>query len=220
MQSLDRILLSAKADAKLQSIIDDHLRKDGVSSTLVVGFTFKEEKGDYPAFSLGGQMLNFPIGVVCVSDGLLRTLTYEQLEFVVLHELGHILSNHWATNLIILLAKDFIVEQLAKAFGTSIEKAKENLGLIKACLSLFGVRAGRIEEEIKAKNELEADRYAVIHQGRKDPAISVLSLLTAGNVSTPTHVTVDGSFTFPIVTAEERIEAIRNLILLGDRRGQ
>lgn len=218
MQSLDRILSSAKADDKLQFIIDNHLGKDGVNSLLVIGLTFKEQREDPPALSLGGrvslgQIFDLPIGAICISEGFYRILNDAQLEFVVLHELGHVLKNHWAANLIILLAKDFIVEQLAKAFGTSIEKAKENLGLIKKGLSLFGVRAGRIEEEIKAKNELESDRYAVLHQVGKAPAISVLQILAAGNVSAPTHVTVDGSFTFPVITAEERIEAIRNLIM-------
>lgn len=221
MQSLDRILSSAKADDKLQTIIDNHLGKDGVNSLLVIGFTFREQEGDSPAFSLGGQItfslwgrtINFAIGIICISDGFCRDLTEEQLEFVVLHELGHILGNHWAANLFIFLAKDFIVKELASRLRISIGAAKSIVGLAKRFLPSIGVDAGRIEEKIKAQKELEADRYAVLHQRVKEPAISVLQILVAGNMSAPTHVTVDGIFESTIITAGERIEAIRNLIL-------
>lgn len=218
MQSLDRILSSAKADDKLQSIIDNHLGKDGINSTLVIGLSFKEQIGDDPAFSLGGRIslghiLDLPIGITCVSEGFCRNLNGAQLEFVVLHELGHIIKNHWAENFVILLVKDFIVKELASRLKISIRGAKSILGLTKKILPLIGVGTGRIEEEIKAQNELEADRYAVLHQGGKEPAVSVLQILAAGNVGAPTHVTVDGSFTFPVITFKRRIEAIRNLIL-------
>lgn len=214
MQSLDKILSSVKMDARLQSLIDYYLGKDSVSSLLVVGLTFEGQGNDCPAFSLGGQItfmgkIPLPIGIICVSDDFCRTLTDGQLEFVVLHELGHIVMNHWATNLIILLSKDFIVEQLAKFLEISIENAKAVLGLIKAFVVLANRETGTIEEKLRARTELEADRYAVLHQGVKEPAISILSQLGNGNMNTPTHVTVDGSFAFQVITAGERIAAIR-----------
>ena len=64
---------------------------------------------------------------------------------------------------------------------------------------------------MKAQNELEADKYAVTLQGRKEPAISTLLKLTGGNIKSPTHVTIDGNFMLPVITCEQRIEAIRNL---------
>lgn len=221
MQTLDRILSSAKADAKLQSIIDNHLGKDGVNSFLVIGSTFREQEGDSPAFSLGGQItfsflgrtINLAVGTIFVSEGFLRILNDAQLEFVVLHELGHIVMNHWAENLVIFYVKDFIVKELASRLKISIGEAKSILGLTKKILPLFGVRAGKIEEKIEAQKELETDRYAVEHQRVKEPAISVLQILADGNLSAPTHVTRDGIFESTIITAGERIEAIRNLIL-------
>lgn len=218
MQSLDEILSSARADDRLQFIINNHLREKGLNPLLVSGLTFREQAGDDPAFSLGGritlgQILDLPIGAIYVSEGLCLNLNDAQLEFVVLHELGHILGNHWVANLFIFLAKDFIVKELASRLKISIRGAESIVGLAKRFLPSIGVEAGRIEEKIKAQKELEADRYAVLHQRVKESAISVLQILVAGNMSAPTHVTVDGIFESTVITAGERIEAIRNLIL-------
>ena len=68
-----------------------------------------------------------------------------------------------------------------------------------------------IEEEAKARLELEADQYAVMFQGKKEPATSTLIKLSKGNIRAPSHVTFDGRFPFPVTTYEERIDAIRKL---------
>lgn len=213
MKSFDRIVSSARADQRIQSIINGHLGRDGFQSHFVFGLTFKEKKQDSPAFSVGAEIFRFPIGWIYISEGLYRTLTEEELEFVALHELGHIVKNHSIATFIVLLGKGYIMEWLADAFDLTVKQAKESLGLIKAIWAFFNRRTGTVEEEISAQQELEADRYAVMHQNKKEPAISVLSKLTKGNIKRLTHFTMDGRFVFPVVTAEQRIEAIRNLYL-------
>lgn len=213
MKSFDRIVSSARADERMQNIINGHLGKDGHQSHFVFGLAFKGKKQDPPAFSVGAEIFRSPIGWISVSESLHRTLTEEELEFVVLHELGHIVKNHSVGTLIVLLGKGYIMDLLGDAFDLTARQARETLGLIKAIWAFFNKRTGTVEEEISARQEFEADRYAVMHQDRKEPAISVLNKLTKGNIKRLTHFTMDGRFVFPVVTAEQRIEAIRNLHL-------
>jgi len=182
----------------------------GYAQHLVGGLSFQEEKGDSPAFCLGFQAFNIPIGVIFVSEGLSKVLTQEELEFVVLHEMGHIMKNHVVGTSFVWLAKSWIIGFIADTFEVTRHKARQYLDLLKAFYVLVkGKRT--IEEEAKAKHELEADQYAVKVQGRKDPAISMLRRLSRGNIREPSHVTVDGTFPFPIISYEERIEAIRRI---------
>lgn len=210
VKNFDRIVSSAKSDYRIQSIINSYLERDGFQSHFVSGFTFKERKKDPPAFSIGAAVFRFPIGWICVSEGLLRMLSQEELEFVTLHELGHIIKNHSIGTFIVLLGKGFIVNWLADTFDLTTKKAKETLGLLKAIWMFFNKRTGTVEEDISARQELDADNYAVSHMNSREPAISVLAKLTKGEIRRPTHYTVDGKFVFPVITAEQRIETIRS----------
>jgi Zn-dependent protease with chaperone function len=208
MSNVERILKVAKSDVRLQTIITNYFHRIGYAQNLVGGLTFKEEKDDSPAFCLGFQVFKMPLGVIFVSEGLSKDLTQEELEFVVLHEMGHIMNNHFVGASFVWLMKSWIIDIIADVFEVSKQKANEYLGWAK----VFYVLANRkrtAEEEAKAKFELEADNFAIVAQGRKEPSISTLLKLSKGNIMAPTHVTVDGRFPFPITTFKERIEAIK-----------
>lgn len=208
VSNVERILSVSKSDARLQTIVNGYLQRIGHPQHLVGGLSFKENKDDSPAFCLGFQAFNTPIGLIFVSEGLSRISTQEELEFVVLHEMGHIMKNHVVGASFVWLMKSWIIDIIADMFEVSKQKAKQYLEFAKA---LYILASGKKtpEEESKAKQELEADNFAFVLQGRKDPAISTLLKLSQGNIRAPTHVTFDGSFPFPIITHEERIEAIR-----------
>jgi len=210
MSNVERILRVAKSDARLQTIINNYFQRVGYTQHLVGGLTFKEEKDDSPAFCLGFQAFNIPIGLIFVSEGLSKFLTQEELEFAVLHEMGHIMKNHFVGTSFIWLMKSWIIDIIADTFKVSTQKAKQYLEGLKAFYVLLSGKK-TIEEEAKARLELEADQYAVMVQGRKEPAIYTLLKLSKGNIRAPTHVTFDGRFPFPIITYEERIEAIRRI---------
>jgi hypothetical protein len=208
VSKVERILSVAKGDMRLQTIINNYFLGIGRPQHLVGGLNFKEEEGDSPAFCLGFQAFNTPIGLIFVSDGPSKILTQEELEFVVLHEMGHIMKNHFVGSSFVWLMKSWIIDMIADMFEVSKQKAKEYLEWLKAFYILVSEKRTP-EEETKAAQELEADRFASLVQGRKDPAISTLHRLSKGNLRAPTHVTFDGRFPFPVITYEERIEAIR-----------
>jgi len=206
--SVERILRIAKTDVRLQTIINNYIQSLGHIQHFVGGLSFKEEKDDSPAFTLGVQILNFPIGGIFVSEGLMKILTQEELEFVVLHEMGHIMKNHFVGSSFIWLMKSWIIDIIADTSEVSRQKAKEYLEWLKAIYVLLSGKK-TMEEEAKARFELEADNFAIMVQGRKEHAISTLLKLSKGNIRAPTHVTFDGRFPFPIITYEERIRAIQ-----------
>jgi len=208
VSNVERILGVSKSDVRLQTIVNDYFLRIGHPQHLVGGLSFKEEKDDSQAFCLGFQIFNIPIGLIFVSEGLSKILTQEELDFVVLHEMGHITKNHVVGSSFVWLMKSWIIDIIADVFEVSKPKAKQYLEFAKA---LYVLASGKKtpEEETKATHELEADNFAFVVQGRKDPAISTLLRLSKGNIRAPTHVTFDGIFPFPIVTYEERIEAVR-----------
>jgi len=212
MTDIDRILKSARTTPRLQVLIGNCLSRAGYQQYAVSGLMFNEGKNDSPAFTLGFQIWNYPIGLIFVGEKLSNFLTDNELEFVILHEFGHIIKNHLMASSFVWLGKGFIINLLADIFEVSQKRAQEYLGVLKALYTLFSGKK-TIEEEAKAQIELEADKYAVNIQGLKEPAISTLLKLSKGNIRAPTHVTVDGRFPFPIITYEERIEAIKNLHL-------
>jgi Zn-dependent protease with chaperone function len=209
--NVEEILRTARSDARLQTIINSYFQRIGYPQHLVGGYTFKEQRDDSPAFCLGFQIFNLPIGLIFVSEELSKILKEDELGFVVLHEMGHIVKNHFVSTSFVWLMKSWIVDIIAEGLEVSKKKAIEYLEWLKAIYVILSGGRRTMEEEAKAKVELEADQYAVMFQGKKEPAISTLIKLSKGNVRAPTHVTFDGRFPFPVTTYEERIEAIRKL---------
>jgi len=210
MTNVEEILRTAQSDARLQTMINSYFQRIGYQQHLVGGYTFKEKKEDSPAFCLGFQIFNLPLGLIFVSEGLSKILKEDELEFVVLHEMGHIMKNHFVSTSFVWLMKSWIVDIIADGFEVSKKKAREYIDWLKAFYVLLSGKR-TVEEEAKARVEFEADQYAVTFQGKRDPAISTLLKLSKGNIRAPTHVTLDGRFPFPITTYEERIEMIRRI---------
>lgn len=208
MANIKDVFRVARRDARLQTIINSHLQGIGHPQHLVSGYSFNLKDEVSPAFCLGVQIFNLPVGFVFVSDDFSKILKDDELEFVVLHEMGHIMKNHFVSSAFVWLMKSWIVDIIADIFEVSKKKAVEYLEWGKALYVLFSQKR-TIEEEAKARVELEADQYAVMSQNKKEPAISTLLKLSNGNIRMPSHVTVDGRFPFPVTTYKERIEAIK-----------
>jgi Zn-dependent protease with chaperone function len=212
--NIDRIFKVAINDAKVQGIINRNLalNKTMVSWNGVVGKKFKGKSGDPPAFSLGINFLGVALGFIFISEEFSTLLNEKELEFVVLHELGHIIYNHNVLSFIVQIFKAGIIELVAEVLGITLKQAQNLIGVIKAFYMIFS-RKKTIEEEITAQKEFQADEYAVIWQQTSLPAISVLSKIVGGKLQTPTHFTKDGTFTLPAVSAAERIQRIKNIPL-------
>jgi Zn-dependent protease with chaperone function len=217
-QNLDRAFSSARADTKLQAIIGDCVGRSGFQRNWVTGRKFSHQNGVSPAFGFGMRFPSFlgypefPVGAIFVSDSYCSYFPEKELEFIVLHELGHIVNNHSINNLIVYGVKEIFVSWLSQETETPKDVIRNGIGLLK-CIIYALSGQGTIEEQITRQMELDADRYGVLYQREKEPAISVLTKITGGNIDVPTHLTTDGVFVTPAITARERIDAIRNLTI-------
>lgn len=209
--NLERIMSTATANSRLQNIIDSCLQRDNYYQHAVLGYTFRQEGS---AFTIGGKIPKIalfntpeiPIGLIYVQENYVDSLLIGELEFVVLHELGHVVNNHVVWNIGLFLAKETLVDWLRDLLETSRKNVRDLIGLVKLVLG-----KKTIEEEITAQKEFMADAYAIKLQGNKHHAISFLQKLSNGNLESPTHVTQDGVFFKTAVTFRERIEAIQRL---------
>ena len=163
--NIDRILKVATNDTKVQGIIDRNLalNKTMIKVNRVIGKKFKGKSGDPPAFSLGINLLGVALGFIFVSEEFSALLDEKELEFVVLHELGHIIYNHAVLNFIVYASKTIIIELIAEGLEITQKQAQELIGLIKVFYIIFSGKM-TIEEEITAQKEFQADEYAVIWQ--------------------------------------------------------
>lgn len=216
MGNLEKILSTASIDETLNSIAKKYLRKDGFRQSGVICQKYEREKSDPIAFSLGLKiprieildLPEIPIGSIYVSNQLIDAVSDGELEFVILHETGHIVNNHLISSALVHIGKTVVVSWLSDTLDLSVEKVRSGIGILKSLYITFTEKK-TFEEELTKQKEIEADTYAANLQERKEPAISVLNIIVDGKIDAPTHVNVDGDFEFPAVTARERIEAIR-----------
>lgn len=201
---------TATVDSKLQNIIDNCLRMDNYYQHAVIGYSFKQEGS---AFTIGGKIPKLvwfntpeiPIGLIYVQEDYVNSLPTGELEFVVLHELSHIVNNDVIWNIGLFLVKEALLDWLQDILGTSKKNARDLIGLIKLIMG-----GKTIEEELTKQKELVADAYAVRLQRDKYNGTSFLQKASNGNVESPTHVTEDGVFFSTAITFKERIEAIQS----------
>lgn len=206
---LERIESSSVHDPVIQNIIDDHLEKTNCQWKLVMGRRFPAELNDPPAFSRGIYICNIPLGVVYISDQLYEKLSSEELQYIVLHEICHILYNDSAANFLVELGKSGFSHLLSKWTNLELYAVEDILGGVKAVLETFGYPGA--EEQVRRNQELNADKYAVVWMGKREPAISALTKLVQGKVESLSHITRYGTFEFPVITIKERIQAIKQL---------
>jgi len=215
--NLKRILSFAVNDKEINTIIDSILIDKGISSLFIAGMKYTKMKEEPPAFSLGFSLcldkLELPIGFIFISEQLSHLLNQEELEFVIAHELGHIMLNHSVVLALTTFGKEAILELLISELKLTREKAQNIIGVLKLLIANFSKKYRTIEEEITAQTELEADKYSASLIKKKEPAISCLKKFYIENPSGLSHANRDGKFLFPALTLEERIKAIERLKL-------
>ncbi len=208
-EQLERIEKSSVNDMVIQKLIDEHLEEINNPWKLISGRRFNAELIDPPAFSRGIYVCNVPLGAIYVSDQLYNHLDSEELRYIVLHEICHILYNNSAANFLLEFGKSGFNLLLSKWTKLELESVEDILGGVKTIIKEFGYPG--VEEQVKRNQELNADKYAVIWMGNKEPAISALTKLVQGKVEEISHITKYGRFEFPLLTIKERIQAIKQL---------
>lgn len=127
---------------------------------------------------------------IILGDTLLDNYSYDQIETVMAHELGHYKQKHIAKNIFIgtvfsfltffLIAKFYEFSLPYFGFQNITEIAA--LPILTIWAMLIGLAQQPISNIISRKFEYEADEYAVKSTGKKEAFISTLDKLTEQNL--------------------------------------
>jgi len=208
-EQLDRIEESSVDEPVIQKIIDAHLECINSPLKLVSGRRFNAEPNDPPVFSRGIYLAYVPLGAIYVSNQLYNQLDSEELVYIVLHEIYHILNNSSAANFLFELEKPGFKLLFSKWTHLQLGEVENILEEVKTVIKECGYPEA--EEKIGRSQELNADRYAVTWMEKKEPVVSALTKLVQGKVESLSHITKHGSFEYTVLTIKERIEAIKQL---------
>ncbi|UZE94300.1 MAG: M48 family metalloprotease [Candidatus Pacearchaeota archaeon] len=186
------------------------MQKLNISSHGIYTELYDGLKNGSPAYSKGLYFLGVYMGGIFISKDIalhILELTEEEFDFIIAHELSHIVLQHYPTSIIL---------ELPNVILTSIKEdwakiTKLSIDLIRLMLILKGSLPPK--ENIKKNQEIEADIQAVYLTYNKVSAMSCLRKLAKGNIFCGSHHSKIFNTDFPILYFNERISAIEQLQL-------
>lgn len=145
------------------------------------------------AFATGRNPQN---AAVCVTEGLLRSLSWDEIQGVLAHELAHVRNRDILISSVaaaIAMGITFVASMARWAFlfggvGGRSDDGENNpiVGLLM--LILAPIAAGLIQAAISRSREFEADASAARLLGTGEPLARALEKLEAGAERVPSHV--------------------------------
>ena len=163
-------------------------------------------KGTAPAYTIGINLFNVPIGEISIDKRLHSLLTLDELEFVVAHEASHIELNHLPPRIVADGVREII---------KSSSKTDEFAKLLRwgwDFLNLLGYMKGELpmRAQITKDQELEADYLSIQLTGKKEAAVSCLRKLVSDDLTQPSHLWEVLGVPLPVMTMRERIDFIES----------
>lgn len=142
------------------------------------------------AFATGRNPAN---AAVCVTEGLLHTLTWDEIQGVLAHELAHVRHRDILIGSVaaaIAMGITFVASMArwAMIFGGRSDDGDNNPIVALAMLILAPIAAGLIQAAISRSREYEADAAAARMIGTGEPLARALEKLEAGAERVPAHV--------------------------------
>lgn len=163
----------------------------------------------------GLKLFSIPLGQIEISKLLVNTLSTDELNFVLAHEIFHIDQNHLPIEILVKLPRR-IIETLGKE-----DIVAANLSTIWDFIKIWIYSQGSLPPEaaITKQQELQADIGAIWLTNNKTAAIQCLSKLVNNDLSQPSHLWEILDVTLPIMTMHERIREIMNIISAYENQG-
>lgn len=145
------------------------------------------------AFATGRNPDN---AAVCVTEGLLRTLSWDEIQGVLAHELAHVRNRDILISSVaaaIAMGITFVASMARWAFifggvGGRSDDGDNNPIVALLMLVLAPIAAGLIQAAISRSREFEADASAARLLGTGEPLARALEKLEAGAERVPSHV--------------------------------
>jgi len=159
----------------------------------------------YPAGAQGFSVLNHAFGQIQVGKTLTESLTREELDFVFVHELTHIVENHLIWRSLADLPQTYL-----DAASTTDEDAKLVNMLVYAAKAVLVICKQLPPEAALTKaQEIGADVQSICLTGNLSAAISTLTKLVGNDLEQPSHTWEFLGVNLPMMTMRERINEIQ-----------
>lgn len=202
-QQSPRQVIDARVGA-LTSRCESLLHRLGCSrAAIVVEIT---SDGKLLAGALGLNLNGFAIGRVIIDDRLLKALPYDELEFVLAHEVSHIFRNHLADSLTAAAVRALIEGEACKDDDVKLLLlAWDVWKVIRALQGHLPPTAATTRA-----NELEADALAVWLTRDKAAARRSLLRIVGNDPDAPSHVWEVFGTTMPLpaLSMRDRLAAL------------
>lgn len=166
------------------------------------------EDAKYPAFAQGLCVLNYAFGRVEVKKGLVQLLRQDELDFVLLHELAHIVENHLFWQTVVDLPQNTLNAL------TPYDQSARDVNLLVHALKAVCVVTGNLppEASISKAQEIGADVQAICLTRNLNAAISTLTKLVDNDLDQPSHLWEYLGIKLPIMTMKERLDEIQRCL--------
>lgn len=193
---------SENIDRELQEMLGNYLRRMNINPLFLSVCSYSKNQFEFPvspAFSIGTNVLNLPIGSIFIEKSWKDSFSNDWKKFILLHEFAHIHYNHSPSKVLLDHINDLLPKDIRNAY--SIIKIITNL----RSLFLEGKFTRFFEEEITAVHEFNADNFSIQQLGTNMTAIQFFDWLKTQNI-TISHFSTIGDFKLiPALTIQDRI---------------
>lgn len=213
-----------KLSAECEEAVTGYCQVGGYDSTWLFSVIYSQHKLERiipqskvlrstPAFSIGALIPKFefigikvdhpfPVGLIALESAFDSQLTDPERRFILAHEYSHIVMNHAPYRLLGGVSSSIVTDYIS-----SIDDKTTRIWLGAA----YVIIQTAISQAFTRQSELAADSNAVSLTGDRAGGIETIRRLGetfGGNVGAPSHWITRGKVNIPVVTYQERIDAL------------
>jgi len=196
--------------------IDKFLQRIGHNQNKISVKLYKGLKNGSLAYSWGLLLFGNYNGTIFISKDIVKNipnLSEDELDFIIAHELSHILCDHSSISFISELPD--LILNIIPIFNHKIQIFAK---IAKVGIDLFNfntILSGDLpyKEKLRRNQELEADQLAIHLTRNKEAAISCLEKLSNRKLWCGSHFSKVFNYDYPILRYEDRLSFIKNLNL-------
>ncbi len=157
----------------------------------------------------GASFAGYALGLIRINPSVLNLLTGEEIDFVLSHELFHILNNHLITRGTMEISKTMLKEA-----SKTDEDAKAIKGILEL-INIASVALGKLplEPSITKIQEISADVWAIRFTGNYNAAVSALTKLVKHDLDSPSHLWELYGVKLPVMSMNKRLKEDQAIIL-------
>lgn len=149
------------------------------------------------------------LGKITIGQDLLDVLSWDEMEFVLAHEVAHIHHNHLVARAPAAIIRSILESDARRDAGLSTALAVYDM--LKVINAIHGVLPA--DAAMLRRNELEADATAIALTRNKAAAESSLRRLVGDDLDAPSHTweVFNGRISRPALTMRERLAHLRSI---------